>query len=256
MHPVERYARASQAAYAAADGSLDFLQASLAAAGLSLVGVRDVPEVDLHCYAATDRTVIMLGFAGTRSPRNWARDLEAIPIGFVGCRMHTNAATAHQGFVTGWRCLRDWCASVALSYRSLPIVCTGHSLGGALATLAAVDLPGSAPTHAYTYGSPRVGFADFANCYDDTVATTVRVVHADDIVPTVPSGALFQHVRGELRLLDDGSVVGPVRNWLRGLLGWGSQIVEDIDGVAEHDHFMDRYADACAKYGALQGAAA
>ena len=67
---------------------------------------------------------------------------------------------------------------------------TGHSLGGALAIIAAEramresNVP---PTAVYTFGSPRTGGEDFFNRYGPQLADrTFRLVHANDIVPTVP----------------------------------------------------------------------
>jgi len=67
---------------------------------------------------------------------------------------------------------------------------TGHSLGGALAILAAERAMRESsvrPTAVYTFGSPRTGGADFFDRYGPELADhTFRLVHANDIVPTVP----------------------------------------------------------------------
>lgn len=61
---------------------------------------------------------------------------------------------------------------------------TGHSLGGALATLAAAHLGNEAVQGLYTFGSPRVGDARFVAGL--TEPTHLRFVHRDDIVPSLP----------------------------------------------------------------------
>ncbi len=58
---------------------------------------------------------------------------------------------------------------------------TGHSLGGALATLAAARL--ADVTGLYTFGSPLVGDRQFAERCPDRA---YRVVNNNDIVPHVP----------------------------------------------------------------------
>ena len=64
------------------------------------------------------------------------------------------------------------------------IYCTGHSLGGALATLAAYDISramewGIRPTKVicYTFGAPRLGNYAFAETYNRLVPETWNVVN-------------------------------------------------------------------------------
>lgn len=59
---------------------------------------------------------------------------------------------------------------------------TGHSLGGALAILAAARLPNVQGV--YTFGSPSVGNSTFV---DNLPVRPFRFVHADDIVPRILS---------------------------------------------------------------------
>ena len=80
--------------------------------------------------------------------------------------------------------------------KRLKVWFTGHSLGAALATLAA-DRHGDAQG-VYTFGSPRVGNADFRKSY---TASTFRFVHNNDIVPMVPPPLHYQHV-GQLKYID------------------------------------------------------
>ena len=60
----------------------------------------------------------------------------------------------------------------------------GHSLGGALATLAAYDLKGVAAKHnldvqvsCYTFGAPRVGNHAFAEDFDTIINDCFHVVN-------------------------------------------------------------------------------
>ena len=66
---------------------------------------------------------------------------------------------------------------------------TGHSLGGALATLATADLVASgAAAHAamYSFASPRVGDRPFAREFDKRVPQRWRVANTEDIVTCLP----------------------------------------------------------------------
>mmetsp|Transcript_2098 Transcript_2098/g.1912 ORF Transcript_2098/g.1912 Transcript_2098/m.1912 type:complete len:235 (-) Transcript_2098:380-1084(-) len=76
-------------------------------------------------------------------------------------------------------------------YSGYTVVITGHSLGAALATHAALDIVLSGYVDSsniifYNYGCPRVGTYDFASAVEQNVPTLFRVVHYKDMVPHVP----------------------------------------------------------------------
>jgi hypothetical protein len=78
----------------------------------------------------------------------------------------------------------------------------GHSLGGALATLAAAHVDAAPVQGLYTYGCPRVGDRGFATTLSPRCHC--RVVHGEDWVPTVPPEFLGYVHGGELhRIRDD-----------------------------------------------------
>lgn len=91
-----------------------------------------------------------------------------------------------------------WCEiDKALAQLSCPFFYTGHSLGAALATLAATR---RTPKAVYTFGSPRVGNHGFAASLGST--PIYRIVDDEDIVTTVPPEAMgFRHVGTEHRLI-------------------------------------------------------
>ncbi|KAJ8451194.1 hypothetical protein Cgig2_013966 [Carnegiea gigantea] len=81
------------------------------------------------------------------------------------------------------------------------VYCTGHSLGGALATLLALELSssqlakiGAISVTMYNFGSPRVGNRRFAEVYNEKVKDSWRVVNHRDIIPTVPRLMGYCHV--------------------------------------------------------------
>ena len=93
---------------------------------------------------------------------------------------------------------------MAKIYTSASILFTGHSLGGALATFAAVDVKETLGLanglKLYTFGSPRTG----NQAWGDYVmklfpANLFRVVHGYDIVPHLPNiWEGFSHVGTEV----------------------------------------------------------
>ena len=81
----------------------------------------------------------------------------------------------------------------------------GHSLGGALATLLALDAAGNARAPfnvpaVYTYASPRAGDEGFRAKYEQLVGTTFRIVDNVDIVPNLPADPPYKHVAAKIKL--------------------------------------------------------
>uniref|UniRef100_A0A7E4VUE2 Lipase_3 domain-containing protein n=1 Tax=Panagrellus redivivus TaxID=6233 RepID=A0A7E4VUE2_PANRE len=79
-------------------------------------------------------------------------------------------------------------------YSNYPVTFTGHSLGAALASLAALktvymNLRPSNAIRLVNFGQPRVGNHQLAMSHDKMVPYSFRVVHADDIVPHLPKCA-------------------------------------------------------------------
>ena len=72
------------------------------------------------------------------------------------------------------------------------IIVTGHSLGGALASIAALHIGHSSHyrPHVYTFASPRVGNTEFTRHFRLRVNTSFRIANTEDIVPTLPTATL------------------------------------------------------------------
>lgn len=78
---------------------------------------------------------------------------------------------------------------------------TGHSLGAAVATIAAATLRKQQPSASidlFTYGSPRVGNAAFADFVTAQAGAEFRVTHLDDPVPRLPPAEFgYRHTSPE-----------------------------------------------------------
>lgn len=139
---------------------------------------------------ANDKTLI-LAFRGSEETgvADWITDLKFIPAVFPYGDPKKTTLVVHSGFLEAYRSVREAMFKVAKDSPIKPIICTGHSLGAALATLCAIDIQynlSDKQVSAYTFGSPRVGNADFAKFYSQHISQTFRFVNAVDIVPTLP----------------------------------------------------------------------
>lgn len=85
------------------------------------------------------------------------------------------------------------------------VYCTGHSLGGALATLCAFDLATELGIEAqmYNFGSPRVMDHAFSKVYNCMVPLSFRLVFDRDVITAVPKFLfLYKHIG--LEIIIDG----------------------------------------------------
>jgi len=100
----------------------------------------------------------------------------------------------HRGFHAGFSIVRSQIEQELKQFSGRAIVLTGHSLGGALATIAAAEWLGVVPIAAiYTYGQPAVGKGGFpAFVRQHYGGNFYRFVNDDDVVPRVPPG--YTHV--------------------------------------------------------------
>ncbi|KAL2808677.1 Alpha/Beta hydrolase protein [Aspergillus granulosus] len=154
---------------------------------------------------------IVVAFRGTYSIANTIVDLSAYPQEYVpypeGNDTDTNDRPptcadcfVHAGFLNAWRTTRstilETISAARDQYPDYELTLVGHSLGGAVAALAATEmkLRGWNPV-VTTFGEPRVGNKAF-NEYLDTVFDLDsvdaadwkfrRVTHVNDPVPLVP----------------------------------------------------------------------
>ena len=80
----------------------------------------------------------------------------------------------------------------------------GHSLGGALVTLLALDVAANTAftdPAAYSYASPRTGDSLFASTYDQVVKDSYRIANRLDIVPSLPPPIDYEHVLNPYELV-------------------------------------------------------
>jgi predicted lipase len=130
------------------------------------------------------------------------------------------------------------------------IVVTGHSLGGASATMFAMQLYAEfniSKTKLITFGSPRVGDASFHNLFTNSQVRHWRVTHGDDPVPHVPleSGG-YIHVPQEIYQHSSPSVYQVCSDQYA-----EDPSCSDSNGIfldfSAHSYYMDIFAGQCAQ---------
>ena len=87
-----------------------------------------------------DFSAILLSFRGSVDTKNWIANLGSAMStypGCSGCHVHTGFYVAYKSVSSS---VRQAIANLQNQHRGAPIVITGHSLGGAMAILSALDL--------------------------------------------------------------------------------------------------------------------
>jgi hypothetical protein len=147
----------------------------------------------LFGFVASKGTDVYVVLRGTRTPLEWFDDFTAQPVAF----QPSGQAWGHSPL--GFKVLYDDLGpqinqALAAHGTAAPksIFVTGHSLGAALAHLAAAGIAaqfGALPT-TYTFCGPRAGDSQFAAKFEATGLRTWRIFNTEDIVPTVPPAAV------------------------------------------------------------------
>jgi len=149
---------------------------------------------------------LQLSFRGTQpaSLLNWLTDIEA---GKTEPYPNIPNALVHSGFYRAYEGVRTQVQQalkglISKNPQFKQIHITGHSLGGALAVVCALDLIESSfplPITVYTFGEPRVGNIYFAQYFDAHIPDNWRVVNKADLVPHVPDELMgFHHISTEV----------------------------------------------------------
>lgn len=139
-------------------------------------------------WCATDE-VALISFRGTSNIRQWIRDARFLPIA------HPWGAV-HAGFNGGIENANpNLQAFMVFAVKAKHVWITGHSLGGALAVLAAAKLKMQGIVSSlYTFGQPRVGLAGFAENFEAQLPDRLyRFINQCDIVPRLPPGLIYRH---------------------------------------------------------------
>lgn len=140
---------------------------------------------------------IYIIFRGTVSEEEWIKDILVMQ---TENTLPFNAAleggSVHLGFLRMFRRLdpppEEWATYMNIAgkatagpIKKIKLWIAGHSLGGALGTLTALQYHAYKPT-LLTYGSPRVGDPTFAATFDALVPNSIRIANQWDPVVNLP----------------------------------------------------------------------
>ena len=181
---------------------------------LYYLNASDFKSQEFYGYIAVSTSTpgaYVLAIRGTKTFQEWLLDFLAIPVPFSPA---PEAGSVALGFLSIYqtftfidtagtsRTLTEVIADLTAKAAGITeFLVLGHSLGAALATLAAAELAIANPSGVqdkvviYTYASPRVGLLGFASSFNDAVPSCFRIWNILDIVPEFPTFP-YIHVSG------------------------------------------------------------
>lgn len=182
--------------------------------GFKVTNFSYAASVDTQAYVgfSNERQEIVVSFQGTDplSIKDWLDDIDIIKADLDF--LDVANAKVHSGFLACYFGHRDVVVpsiqALQRQYPNYTVWVTGHSLGGAQAIIAALDLVYTWKVQnlkAYTFGCPRVGNGPFALAFNKHVPENWRLTHERDPVPHVPPKFFgFHHPGTEVWNHDNG----------------------------------------------------
>ncbi len=193
---------------------------------------------------------LCMTFRGTNELEDWLDNINA----FATQEMF---GEFHRGF---WNSVEDVWKPLDARYRELqqarkrPLFITGHSLGGAMATIAAAKyLHEDKPfTSVYTFGQPRALTRDTAIKFDVLCKSRFfRFHNNNDLVTRVPARLMgYSHIGSYLYISEEKEIHQEAGFWFRFVDYFDGALSalreKGIDGVEDHD--MGRYLQAVERW--------
>ena len=168
---------------------------------------------DIQCFVASSADTALVTFRGSANLGNWFSNIDILttrrPYGLV-----------HRGFFRAMEDVQDSIMTSLAGLNKPRLVVSGHSLGGAMATLFSAEAPDSLPIKwIYTFGQPASGVrGDYVSNVNARFGTTqVRFVNNNDIVPRVPPFP-YKHVGRLVQFDANGNVSGDPESLLSAAL--------------------------------------
>ncbi|MDG3002265.1 lipase family protein [Paludisphaera mucosa] len=237
---------------------------------------RLVAAENTQVYLAQSPEVVLVAFRGSECPttldgfKDWlltnANNYLILPEGRIGTDFVAAGVGArfHRGFMAAlddiWTPLFT-AVDEAIRQAERPLWVTGHSLGGALALLAAWRFERNFLTvdEVVTFGAPMIGNEAAAGAFEKQFAKKIsRYVNFEDPVPLLPSVSLltntYVHCPTEVSLADPAAT--SAFDALKHKAGAAADavlhasLIDEVWGAVQgriSAHFIDRYLDRVKK---------
>jgi hypothetical protein len=168
------------------------------------IQIKSDPDVhsEAHLWLSEARRTVYVIFRGTSALIDVIHDLDIRLVSFKKYGQHVRV---HAGFHRKLSSIIGEIMETLFGLRDSydHIILSGHSLGGALATVASPAVSEEFPTKAVScvsFGSPKVGDHSFVEWFKSKVLAHSRIINGLDPVPWLPFESFYHHV-------DDGKIL-------------------------------------------------
>lgn len=146
--------------------------------------------------------ICYIAFRGTNDLMHVIYDFE----GFQTSIKEDKHVKVHKGFYIQFLALKDWIDENLKKLKYDKIIFTGHSAGGAIATIASSIYSLDKSLKEITcisFGSPRVGNKYFKAFFNNNVKNHFRITNSHDEVPLLPFLPGYYHVSDAYHIQND-----------------------------------------------------
>lgn len=198
----------------------------------SKTSIVDLQFMQLSKYdPETKKEIIVLVFQGSQEIEDWMTNISAEKVkyfdkekvhkGFYNSLKLFLKTIEHKEFSTNKKYKYHLHKDINFLNDNCKIFLTGHSLGGAIATLAGCyfhDLGIKRENMSiYTFGAPPIGSQDFYIKYKSKL-DLYRVVNEDDIIPKIGKITKFKHLGEEIKLVSNENEIHSCNDYIDNLI--------------------------------------
>ena len=184
-----------------------------------------------------DKELIVLVFKGSKESEDWLTNLtfkmcnyfgkEKVHKGFYDSLKLFIKSVNHKTFLSNKKQKYSLFKDVDFINDNCQILLTGHSLGGAIATLVGTYLLDigikKECIDVYTFGSPPVGSKIYAEKYNSKI-NLFRVINKNDVVPKINKISSLEHLGKEIILASNDNEIHSCDDYIDNLIDIGCDL--------------------------------
>ena len=215
-------------------------------------------KTDAECIVLNEKDnpqTLHIVFQGTDSKQDWKQNLEFKTVSII--QDGPNHLRAHKGFLEQFFSLKKYIEKEIYDFNQnyhnhiLNIVLSGHSLGGAVASICGIYLfRPQISMKIITIGSPKAFCKHLMKWYDEHLSSnTFRVVNHQDSIPHLPpTGPIYHYEQPKECIL-----IYLKENCLRNVEQRRSflELMKNVFTLFK-EHFIETYAERVQKFKILQ----